>query len=204
MIAGNTSARKLLLCILLYCATIPITSAAGFNPIRAYWKEYETSLALGGFDFADYSCRSIKYKVSDLLHVVGVREDFKIAAEGCLLIHKNVQDTLIYVRLKFHALLPPPEKDEDPETEDEPDTEDAESEPQETPEELRRRSFPTKRVQVRLAWRKSLPIERGDCTLLQRFRQRVLPHVPHQVVADPTCDPEAPVGPGLRVLAPVR
>lgn len=201
--------RKLpwLACIALYHVIILTVQAADFNPIRAYWKEHEVHLSLQGFDFADYSCRSIEHKLGDLLQAVGAREDAQIIVTGCLLPHTKPQDTIIYASIRFHALLPPPGRNELAEGNNEPEEKGAEDTTalgRETAAELRRRSFPAERAQTQLAWQDSRPVERGDCILLQHFRDRVLPYIPHQVVGAPACDPEAPTGPRLRILVPAR
>lgn len=201
--------RKLpwLACIVPGCIVILTVQAADFNPIRAYWKEHEVHLPLQGFDFADYSCRSIERKLGDLLQAVGAREDAQIIVTGCLLPHTKPQETVIYASIRFHALLPPPEKNEPAEGNNEPEEKSAEdtiTQERETAAELRRRSFPAERAQTQLAWQDSRPVERGDCILLQRFRDRVLPYIPHQVVDAPACDSEAPKGPRLRILVPAR
>lgn len=201
--------RKLLrlACFALCYVAVLTIQAADFNPIRTYWKEREIHLALQGFEFADYSCRSIERKLGDLLQAAGAREDAKIIVTGCLLPFTEPQDTIIYVAIRFHALLPALEKNELAKDNNEPKEKDAKdtiAQGQETAAELRRRSFPAERAQTQLVWQDSRPVERGDCVLLQRFRDKVLPYIPHQVVNAPTCDPGVPTGPRLRILVPAR
>ena len=160
-------------------------------------------MVLYGFEFADYSCESIERKVTDLLHAAGVRADVRVAAEGCLPRSGLELDTIIRVKMQFHALLPPPEKSVAAEDEPEEDDEAARKREEEAAE-LRRRSFPADRVETRLVWQSAYPIERADCALLQHFRERVMVHIPHQQIGAADCDPAAPAGPRMKILAPSR
>ncbi len=181
----------ILLVVAVCC--LPGVAGAGFNPLRAYWKQQDVSIVLQGPAMADYSCAGLERKFLGLLDAVGVRADRRVAAEGCLsgVSPEAVQRTIVYVRMRFHALLPERKGKV-------PTTAVAESDTTEqTPVEF----FPVERAHTRLVWSGRYAVEVSDCLLLRRFMERVMVYIPHQVVDDPECRPEAPVGPHLRVLA---
>ena len=176
--------------------SLPGVAGAGFNPLRAYWKQQEVSIVVYGQAMADYSCVGLERKFLGLLDAVGVRADRRVVAEGCLsgVSPEAVQRTIVHVRMRFHALLPERKGKV-------PTTAVVESD---TAEQPAVEFFPVERVYTRLAWNDRYEVEVSDCLLLQRFMERVMVYIPHQVVDDPQCRPEAPAGPQLRVLVPGR
>ncbi len=146
--------------------------------VRAYWKEHEVDFTYKGFT-TDYSCDGIRYKLRQLLAVMGAREDMKIRTGACFSATRlaDVQP-FVRVRLKFSALTV--------------SADDAEPQP-----------VPASWSEEHVRFNKPRFLEPGDCELVEHFRDYVLPSFEYRIVQDqPSCVPgmlQAGV-PNLRVL----
>ena len=173
--------------VLLLCATL--SGVAGAEPpaptapvtVAAVWEEHELIFRYQGFTTL-YSCQGLRSKVRDLLEALGAREGFSVRPYGCASAPFE-PSPIAGVKLKFATLRP-----------------------------LADDSGETSQAAVWRSVRLSRPVtrflERGDCFLIERFRDQVLPAFTHEVVWDRTrCIPHSLDGSApnlsLRVLAPL-
>ena len=141
--------------------------AADATTIPALWQEHEKILHYQSFT-TRYSCAGITAKVKMILREIGARPDFKVSAYGCASYFEA--SPVANVRVRFAALRPVSSADEPGVLED------AEPEAPVT--------VPAVWQRVRIATNHPRDLDRGDCLLVEHFRDQILPAFTYRILAD--------------------
>ena len=176
-------------------------------PMRAVWNEQEIEFTYMGFT-SYYSCDGLRDKVRYLLRQLGAREDLKVRSAGCA----RMSGPEMFPRVRINAAVAVPATPERLEKLA------AEASKRELIARVNRRSstvgeateqFGASTRVVEFRDRPNGKIQAGDCELMERFRDEVLPKLELRVVeSDIRCIPRS-VHPGsirlvVEVLDPVR
>ncbi len=152
------------------------------STVPAVWQEHEIILRYQGFT-THYSCTGMRAKVKAILRHLGARDDMRVTSYGCAALDGRPAP-VANVKLRFATLQP-------------------------AGDDTGGSRVTARWDEVRLASQRPRDLSRGDCTLVERFRDDVLPAFASEVVADRTrciphrLDASAP-NLRLRVLRPLR
>jgi len=175
---------RVLLWLCLALAPAPAVAAEEApapQAVAAEWREHEIIFSYQDFT-TQFSCLGLREKMRQVLDVLGVRDDAKVSMYGCSAPVFSVAPA-VSLKLRFATLHPIAA---DPPAE-----------------------------QVAGAWAavdlsrgKQRFLDRGDCALVERVRDQVLPAFAHEIVEDRTrCVPHRIDGSGpvlrLRILQPL-
>ena len=148
--------------------------------VPAVWQEHEVIFSYQNFT-TRYSCAGLKTKVRQILNELGARDDAKVTSYGCGASYFEPSPSAS-VKLRFATLQPSP---------------------RETGDDVIAAQWQV----VELSAHRPQFLDRGDCFLVERFRDDVLPYFAHEVTRDrTTCIPHQLTGTApnlhLRVLRP--
>ncbi len=176
-------ARVLLwLCLALAPAAVAAAEQAPApQPVAAEWREHEIIFNYQDFT-TQFSCLGLREKMRKILDALGVRDDAKVSMYGCSAPVFRVAPA-VSLKLRFATLHP-------------------------IAAESQAEPVAGAWAAVDLSRGKQRFLDRGDCALVERVRDQVLPAFAHEIVEDRTrCIPHRIDGSGpvlrLRVLQPL-